>query len=73
MAKFVENSAGGPHVLELSRRNLEVLLAKLEDPLSAKSLLCPDAKIYVCAVENEAHYSDRAPGVVYMPTKGEFL
>lgn len=57
--------------VELTRRNLEALLAKLDDPLSARMLIDPDRRIAVRAVENDAHYSDRAPGAVYMPTTGE--
>ena len=60
-------------VLELTRRNLESLLAKLDDPLSARSLIDPDRRIMVRAVENTEHYSNRAPGEVYMPTTGETL
>jgi hypothetical protein len=62
--------------LELSRRNLEVLLAKLDDPASARTLMkvSEDGDIVrVIAVENEHHYSDRPPGAVYMPTSGEML
>lgn len=62
--------------LELSRRNLETLLAKLDDPHSARSLVKgiePDdsAWIMVNAVEDEVHYSDRPAGQVYMPSTGE--
>lgn len=84
------------HRLELTRRNLEALLAKLDDPLSKRALVDPDWHIVVNAtedgivetdkglfvpgfgqcvevvpVENEAHYKDRAPGEVYMPSTGE--
>jgi hypothetical protein len=61
-----------PPVLELSRRNLQVLLAKLDDPLSLRELESPrgpgEPYIRVKAVENEEHYADRAPGRVYMPS-----
>jgi len=59
--------------LELTRRNLEALLAKLDDPLSQRALLDPDHQILVIAVEDSDHYKDRPPGVVYMPTTGEVL
>jgi len=65
--------------LELSRRNLETLLAKLDDPLSLKRLEKWEESgndpswIEVVAVENEEHYSDREPGLVYMPSSGETL
>lgn len=60
-------------VIELSRRNLETLLAKLDDPISARTLISPERTIAVRAVEDEEHYADRAPGAVYMPTSGETL
>jgi len=60
-------------VLELSRRNLETLLAKLDDLLSVRTLVDPDNKIAVKAVENEEHYTDRDPGIVYMPTQRKWL
>lgn len=61
--------------VELTRRNLTTLLAKLDDPLSARTL-CKDGDgcvVWVTAVEDDAHYSDRAPGEVYMPSSGETL
>lgn len=70
--KFIEgwhDGNGQRHVVELTRRNLTVLLAKLDDPLSGRSLLDMDAKIYVKAVEDDDHYADRAPGPMYMPTE----
>lgn len=63
----------GDCVLELTRRNLETLLAKLDDPNSKRTLIDPSNHIAVVAVENDEHYSDRAPGGVYMPTSGEHL
>jgi hypothetical protein len=62
--------------LELSRRNLEVLLAKLGDPISARTLIKVSEEgdvVEVVAVENADHYSDRPPGVMFMPTSGEML
>lgn len=60
-------------VLELTRRNLETLLAKLDDPLSKRTLIDPTDTIAVRAVENEEHYKDRYPGTVYMPSSGQVL
>lgn len=67
--------------LELTRRNLETLLEKLDDPLSQRTLIDPDNKIAVTAVVDpdnkieivavENDYHDRAPGQVYMPSTGE--
>lgn len=66
---------GGGGVLELTRRNLQALLDKLDDPLSARTLSKVqeggDGVIVVVAVEDAEHYSDRAPGEVYMPSTGE--
>jgi hypothetical protein len=59
--------------LELTRRNLTVLLAKLDDPHSNRRLIDPRQLIQVVAVEDEEHYSNRAPGVVYMPSTDEYL
>lgn len=42
------------HRLELTRRNLETLLAKLDDPLSNRKLIDPDWHIIVGA-EEEYH------------------
>lgn len=61
------------HKIELTRRNLEVLLAKLDDPLSARTLVDPDWQISVHAVENEEHYASREPGEMFMPSTGETL
>lgn len=126
--KVIDNETGC-RVIELTRRNLQALLAKLDDPLSARALVDPDEKILVRAVESAsdrgdsiaraalaaegmveltrdelqtlvagldnptpgdtdmpasqgaivvravddvAHYRDRAPGAIWMPTRGEF-
>lgn len=47
-------------VVELTRRNLEVLLAKLDDPDSMRTI--ERGGVEVTAVENEEHYTDREPG-----------
>jgi hypothetical protein len=65
--KYDENAK----VLELTRRNLTILLAKLDDPLSAAAIF--NGQIYVKAVEDEEHYADREPGIIYMPSLGEFI
>jgi hypothetical protein len=66
--KYIPEGRGLP-VLELTRRNLETLLAKLDDPDSARTLLSPQGPglrlIAVVAVEDDAHYADRAPGATY--------
>lgn len=64
--------------IELTRRNLEILLQKLDDPLSHATI--EKDGIYVRAVEGEEflvkpvedaeHYSDREPGPMYMPSSG---
>lgn len=63
--KFTDWQENGKvHYLELSRRNLETLLQKLDDPDSKRMLVAPGGRIYVHAVENEEHYADREPGPV---------
>lgn len=61
--KYIEDS----HIpiIELTRRNLKVLLAKLDDPLSSRMLVTGkgrDDHAAVRAVEDDEHYSDREPG-----------
>lgn len=68
--KYIENEGDYP-ILELTRRNLQALLDKLDDPLSNRTLTDPDRQIMVRAVEDQEHYADRAPGPVYMPSTGE--
>ena len=67
--KYIESTNGTQPTLELSRRNLLTLLEKLDDPSSARTLLDPDRKIFVKAVEDAEHYKTRAPGPVF--TNGE--
>jgi hypothetical protein len=57
-------------VLELTRRNLETLLAKLGDPNSMRMLVDPTGKIAVKAVPDDEHYQTRAPGITL--TNGQF-
>jgi len=66
-----ENPWRVPLRLQLTRRNLETLLAKLDDPASNRTLIDPDNQILVMAVEDDEHYKTRAPGSVYMPSTGE--
>lgn len=60
-------------VVELTRRNLEALLAKLDDPLSHRTLVDPANHIAVRAVEDSDHYKTRRPGEVHMPASGTRL
>lgn len=64
---------GEEFTVELTRRNLEVLLAKLDDPASARTICDGPTDFRVRAVENEEHYSDRAAGMMYMPTEGRYV
>lgn len=69
--RYIAKTEAGVPLLELSRRNLQALLDKLDDPKSARMIVDPDRLIAVVAVEDDEHYSDRAAGVVYMPSSGE--
>jgi hypothetical protein len=65
-----------PPVLELSRRNLQALLDKLDDPLSSRTLITPGVPgepfMLVMSVEDDQHYANRAPGEIYMPSTEEY-
>jgi hypothetical protein len=70
--KYIPDGRGdGLPVLELTRRNLQTLLDKLDDPLSARTLGDGERNIWVRAVEDAEHYKTRRPGEVYMPSTGE--
>ena len=71
--KFIEaaQSTTGLPTIELTRRNLEILLAKLDDPLSNRTISKSGHAVH--AVENDAHYADREPGAMYLPSTGETL
>lgn len=62
-------------LVELTRRNLEVLLAKLDDPVSKCTIIDGDCRVAVRAVENDEHYrnENRLPGLMFMPSTGELL
>lgn len=68
--KFIEGDTR--HVIELTRRNLRLLLLKLDDPLSDRTLIAPGSRVEVRAVEDEAHYAERAPGKIWMPSADEY-
>lgn len=56
------------HRLELTRRNLEILLAKLDDPLSKRTLVDPDWHIIVTATEDGIVETDRG---YFVPGRGQ--
>lgn len=60
-------------LVELTRRNLEVLLAKLDDSLSKRTIIDCDHRIAVRAVENDEHYAHRQPGVMVLPQTGKVI
>lgn len=57
--------------VELSRRNLRALLAKLDTPGSACTIMNSSrgTLFVVKAVEDEAHYFDRKPGRMHPDTE----
>ena len=63
-----------PPALQLTRRNLMALLAKLDDPASARTLMSPgkpgEPVIVVTSVEDAVHYAERHAGEVFMPSAG---
>lgn len=76
--RYIANKNGLPAKIELSRRNLEALLDKLDDAKSARTLMKQeeasegDEWIIVTAVENDSHYSERPAGAVLIPETGEW-
>lgn len=106
--------ASETETLELTARNIQALTDKLDDPMSARTLVSPCGGIRVTAVPSPgaaeaavapdtlpltraqlqelategaevrvgavrivsvpdaAHYGDRAPGTVFMPSTGEY-
>lgn len=63
----------GMPVVELTRRNLTVLLGKLADAASKATIVKQSAMIGVRAVEDEEHYFDREPGPMHMPLRDELI
>lgn len=66
--KYIERNHGVTprREIELTRRNLSVLLAKLDDPNSLRTIIDPEGQIAVRAVEDEEHYSNRPPGAMLL-------
>ena len=62
--KYVERGMLQMPTVELTRRNLTALLAKLDGQPSDSmcTIVDPDRRIAVKAVEDSEHYADRAPG-----------
>lgn len=62
--KYIPNALDDRQLptLELTRRNLEILLAKLDDPESARTIIGPENNFMVRAVENDEHYANRPAG-----------
>ena len=63
---------GWPVGVELTRRNLNALLAKLDGnpPNSECTILAPgDSPFFVKAVENIEHYADRPTGIMHPATE----
>lgn len=56
----------------LTRRNLETLLAKLNGHPPGSSCTILKGGVFVRAVENEAHYSERTPGPIH-PGTAEYI
>ena len=68
--RYIDAYDGLP-VVELTRRNLLALLAKLDGnpPGSACTLIDPDDRIAVKAVEDSRHYEDRRAGPMHDATE----
>lgn len=62
---------GSMPTVELTRRNLTALLSKLDGnpPGSFCTIIDPDYRVAVKAVEDAEHYSERAPGDMHPLTR----
>jgi hypothetical protein len=69
--KYLERGELQIPTVELTRRNLKSLLAKLDGfpHESMCTIVDPDDRIAVKAVEDSAHYSDREPGPMIQETE----
>jgi len=59
-------------VVELTRAELQTLLAALDSPPGDTERPVHTGDLPVRAVDDEAHYLDHPPGAVYLPSSGEF-
>lgn len=68
--KVVIDAAGAAIGVELTRRNLKALLAKLDGnpPGSACTLVDQSGTFYVKSVEDSEHYGARQPGALHNDT-----
>lgn len=63
--RYVRNGFAGLPTVELTRRNLRALLAKLDGhPPDSTCTLVFSGMIAVTSVEDSAHYSTRPPGAL---------
>ena len=62
--RVIQGGSGIVYGVELTRRNLLVLLSKLDRSDSAKTLMT-GGSFFVRAVEDDAHYADRTPGPMH--------
>ena len=60
----VIRDSGAVYGVELTRRNLLILLSKLDRSDSAKTIMT-GGSFFVRAVEDDAHYADRTPGPMH--------
>ena len=62
--RVIQGGSGIVYGVELTRRNLVVLLSKLDRTDSAKTIMT-GGSFFVRAVEDDAHYADRTPGPMH--------
>lgn len=67
--KYVPRGFAGLPTVELTRRNLRALLAKLDESDSTHTLIDPKQQVAVTAVEDDEHYADRPPGKLHPETE----
>lgn len=75
LMKYIPHGEIGLPTVELTRRNLNALLAKLDGnpPDSECTLVDPTDKIAVKAVEDSVHYANRRPGPLHEDTESVII
>lgn len=69
MKYIAQDPIMGMPVVELTRRNLNALLEMLDETPGQATVTKPSARITVRAVEDDAHYAERRPGLLELPKR----
>ncbi len=70
---IVTGQSGSFPIVVINREQLENLVLALDDPDAEKTVWYENYPIKVRAVEDEAHYADRPPGEMLLPSSGRYI